>query len=510
MELFEQIRREYEHGAGTIKGVARKLGVHRRMVREAIANAIPPVKKRPERERPRLGPAREFIDGVLETDRKAPRKQRHTAHRIWVRLRKERPEIEVAECTVRRYVRQRKREMGLKGGETFVPQSYRWGHEAQVDWYEAWADLGGERQKLFVFCMRSMASGGAFHKVYPHTTQQAFLEAHELAFQYFGGTFELLRYDNLSSAVKKILRGQRREENERFIAFRSHWGFESDFCNPGRGNEKGGVEGEQGYFRRNYLVPLPEARDLEHLNELLREGSKEEEQRVIAGRAQSIGAALAIEREHLRSLAGEGFDLAAVSFPIVNSSGTVNVLTNFYSAPLTPGTKVEAKAYAAYVEIWREGRCVARHERCFSRQQKVLNLEHYLDVLAKKPGALAGSMPLEQWRAQGRWPESFDRFWENLQQRRGRQDGTRAMIDVLLLGRQHGYDPMRRAIEQALTLGGSDVAVIRYLLERERAEQRTPAVALEIGWLDRYERPLPNLQDYDRLLTATGAAERIQ
>lgn len=510
MELFEQIRREYEHGVGTIKGVARKLGVHRRMVREAIASAIPPARKRPVRERPKLGLATDFIDGILESDRKAPRKQRHTAHRIWGRLRKEMPEIEVVESTVRRYVRQRKREMGLKGGETFVPQSYRWGHEAQVDWYEAWAELDGERQKLFVFCMRSMASGGAFHQTYPHATQQAFLEAHELAFHYFGGTFVLLRYDNLSSAVKKILRGQRREENERFIAFRSHWGFQSDFCNPARGNEKGGVEGEQGYFRRNHLVPLPQARDLEHLNELLREGSKEEEQRVIAGRAQSIGAAMTIEREHLRPLTEEGFDLAAVSFPVVNSSGTVNVLTNFYSTPLTPGTKVEAKAYAAYVEIWREGRCVAHHERCFSRQQKVLNLEHYLDVLANKPGALAGSMPLEQWRTQGRWPESFDRFWGNLQQRRGRQDGTRAMIDVLLLGRQHGYEPVRRAVEQALSLGGSDVAIIRYLLELERSEQHAPAMALQVGWLDQYERPLPNLQDYDRLLTATGGAERIQ
>jgi len=116
---------------------------------------------------------------------------------------------------------------------------------------------------------------------------------------------------------------------------------------------------------------------------------------------------MAIEREHLRPLAEEGFDLAAVSFPKVNSSGTVNVLTNFYSAPLPPGTPVAAKTYAAYVEIWQEGRCVARHERCFGRQQKVLNLEHYLDALAKKPGALAGSMALEQWRAQGRWPAAF-------------------------------------------------------------------------------------------------------
>lgn len=509
MELFEQIRREYEYGVGTIKGVAKKFRVHRRMVREAIANAVPPARKTPVREKPKLGPAIEFIDGILEADRKAPRKQRHTAHRIWVRLRKEMPELEVAECTVRRYLRQRKREMGLAGSETFVPQSYRWGYEGQVDWYEAWAELGGEKQKLCIFCMRSMASGGSFHRAYPHATQQAFLEAHEFAFHHFGGVFEVLRYDNLTSAVKKILRGRQREETERFIAFRSHWGFQSEFCNPGRGNEKGGVEGEGGYFRRNHLVPLPAARNLEDLNQLLLAAGQEEQQRVIDGRAQSIGAAMVIEREHLRRLAAEGFDLAAVSFPMVNGSGSVNVLTNFYSVPLSAGTRVQAKTYAACVEIWHEGRCVARHERCFGRRQKVLNLEHYLDVLVKKPGALAGSTPLEQWRAQGRWPESFDRFWDRLQQRRGRQDGTRAMIEILLLGREHGYQRVRQAVEQALQWGASDVGVIRYLLEMGRIEPRLAAAALEVGWLSRYERPQPSLQNYDRLLEA-NAGEVIQ
>ena len=138
--------------------------------------------------------------------------------------------------------------------------------EAQCDWYEAYAILGGERIKLQVFEMRSMASGGAYHRAYTHATQQAFLEAHERAFRYFDGVFKLLRYDNLRSAVKKILRGYRREETSRFIAFRSHWRFQSEFCNPARGNEKGGVECEGGYFRRNHWVPLPEARDLEELN----------------------------------------------------------------------------------------------------------------------------------------------------------------------------------------------------------------------------------------------------
>jgi transposase len=504
VELFEQIRREYEHGVGTIKGVARKFGVHRRMVREALGNTIPTPSRRPARARPKLGAATEFIDRILEADRRAPRKQRHTAHRIWARLRKEMPEVQVAESTVRRYVRSRKRELGLAGGETFVPQAYGWGREAQVDWYEAWDELEGEPQKVFVFCMRSMASGGAFHRAYPHASQQAFLEAHELAFQYFGGVFAVLRYDNLKSAVQRILRGFQREETQRFVAFRSHWGFESEFCNPARGNEKGGVEGEVGYFRRNHLVPLPAARDLEHLNELLLEACREDQQRVIAGRAQTIGAAMANEREYLQPLTVEGFDLAAVSFPVVNSSGCVNVLTNFYSAPVAAGTRVEARVSAAYVEIWNAGRRVAHHERCFSRQQKVLDLEHYLDVLVKKPGALAGSAPLEQWRAQGRWPESFDRFWERLRERHGRQDGTRAMIEVLQLGRVHGYECLRAVIEQALESGGSDVGVIRYLLQPRPLTATTATDAVELGWLSRYERPQPTLADYDRLLSSAS------
>jgi transposase len=197
VELFEQVRREYEFGIGTIQGVSRKFGVHRRMVREALANALPAHRKKPERKRPKLAAAIPFIDTLLEADRKAPRKQRHTARRIHQRIRAELPGCEVAESTVREYVRERKRALGLIRRETFVPQSYAWGSESQVDWYEAYADLGGERQKLQVFSLRSMASGGAFHRAYLRATQQAFLEAHELAFRYLGGVFHRQRYDNL-------------------------------------------------------------------------------------------------------------------------------------------------------------------------------------------------------------------------------------------------------------------------------------------------------------------------
>jgi transposase len=499
VELFEAIRREYEFGVGTVQGVARKLGVHRRLVREALASAVPAGRKRPQRARPTIGPLVEFIDTILLTDRQAPRKQRHTAHRIYTRITTERPECRVAEPTIRRYVRQRKAELGLLTRETFVPQSYDWGVEAQVDWYEAYADFDGERTKCQVFTMRSMASGGAFHRAYRHATQQAFLEAHELAFAHFGGVFRRLRYDNLGAAVKRVLRGSRREETARFVAFRSHWRYASEFCTPGEGHEKGGVEGEVGTFRRNHWVPVPQARDLADLNAQLLAACRANEIHTAEGQAHPIGTAMAIEREHLLPLATEGFDLSEVSFPRVDTRGRVKVRTNCYSVPVTAGTTVRATLSAATVAVWHEGCCVATHERCYGRHQEVLNLEHYLDVLERKPGALAGSTPLAQWRLLGRWPACYDTFWQGLMARLGKQAGTKEMIGLLQLGRVHGQAALQRAIDEALTLGVQDSAAVRHLLAAPHLARAQPA-ALEVGVLAIFERPQPELEAYDTLL----------
>jgi transposase len=500
VELFEEIRREYEFGAGTILGVAKKLGVHRRMVREALGNAVPSRRKKPERKRPKLAPVMPFIDAILAADRSAPRKQRHTAHRIYQRVCSELASCKVAESSIRRYVREKKAALGLAGRKVCVPQSYAWGSEGQVDWYEAYADLGGERQKLQVFSLRSMASGAAFHRAYRRATQQAFLEAHEIAFRYFGGVFHRLRFDNLTAAVKKILRGYQREETARFIAFRSHWGFAAEFCTPAEAHEKGGVEGEAGYFRRNHWVPVPQARDLEELNRQLLGACEQDQGRTIAGREQSIGMALRAEQPHLLPLAREGFDLAELSFPKVDGSGCVRVRTNFYSAPLPVDTRVQAKVYADRVEIWHEGAAVARHERCYDRQKQVLDLEHYLEVLEQKPGALAGSTPLKQWRERGRWPDEYDRYWEVLMRRQGKQAGTRQMVELLGLGKKLGYDRLQQAMSLALANGCGDVAAVRYLLTAE-ASPPPRLESFELGELARYERPLPGVQDYDQLLS---------
>jgi len=504
VELFEEIRREYEFGVGTIAGVARKVKVHRRMVREAIGSALPKPRKKTERPHSKLQAAIPFIDQILQGDRQAPRKQRHTAHRIWARLREERPDCPVAERTVREYVHDRKLALGLAAREVCVAQSYDWGVEAQVDWYEAYADLAGERTKLYVFALRSMASGAAFHGAFSNATQQAFLEAHELAFAWFGGVFHRLRYDNLASAVKKILRGQQREETSRFIAFRSHWRFAAEFCTPGEGHEKGGIESEAGYFRRNHWVPVPQALDLADLNRQLAVACRQDEQRIISSRSQTVGAAQLVERPHLLPLASEGMDLALTSFPTVNGLGCAKVRTNFYSVPLAAGIEVHAKAYASRVELWHEGNCVAHHARCYGHQQQILELEHYLDVLWRKPGALAGSTALDQQRQAGLWPVSFDQIWQALMARQGKQNGTRQMVGLLKLGQQYGRDKLQESVETALEAGCSDAAAVEHLLRQDEL-RRNGCEAVDVGALERYSRPLPVMTEYDQLLTLGGA-----
>jgi hypothetical protein len=383
VELFEQLRREYEFGVGTIKGVARKFGVHRRLVRQAVNSALPPVRTYRQRSKPVLGAVAGFIDGILEADRQAPRKQRHTARRIYRRILAEMPGHTVAESTVRNYVRDRKRALGLLIQETYVPQSYRWGGEAQ--WYEAYAELAGELTKLQVFCMRSMASGGAFHRAYlpaslsgrPRTRLPALWRCLQAA---------ALR----QSHQRGVLRGRLREETERFIALRSHWHFE--FCTSSAGHEKGGVEGENGYFRRNHWVPVPKAASLEVLNELLLMRCREDEGRLIDGRSQRVGQAMAEERDHLLALPVERFDLAEISFPIVDGGGCVRIKTNAYSTSVGPGTTVQVKVYPAHLEVWHDSRCVARHERCYSRRQQILD-----------PISMCSSANPVLWRDPRRW-----------------------------------------------------------------------------------------------------------
>jgi transposase len=271
VELFERIRRDRRVEELSIRELAVRHGVHRRTVREALASAVPPPRKAyARRYRPAMDAWAEVVDGWLLADRAVPRKQRYT-RRIWQRLLAEHG-AGLSEVTVSRYVARRRGELGLDRVELMVPQAHLPGVEAQVDFGEFAAFIGVVLVTCWLFVMRLSNSGRAFHVAFTTQAQEAFLEGHVLAFAHFAGVSALIRYDNLKPAVARLLKGRDRVESERFVALRSHYGFDSFFCRPGEdgAHEKGGVEGEIGRFRRRHLVPLPRVGSLVELNDLIK------------------------------------------------------------------------------------------------------------------------------------------------------------------------------------------------------------------------------------------------
>ncbi|MCA1698769.1 MAG: IS21 family transposase [Actinobacteria bacterium] len=364
VELFEQIRRDHDREELSIHELARRHAVHRRTVRQAFAAPLPPARKRPEgRAAPKLGAYRPLIDSWLQADREAPRKQRHTARRVWERLRDEHG-VEVSERQVRRCVRARRRALGEIVDELFVPLCHEPGAEAEVDWGEATVVIGGVATNVHLFLMRACYSGACFVQAHARETQQAFLEAHVEALEFFGGAFSMLRYDNLRSAVAKVLRGRRRVESDRFVALRSHYLYDSSFTRTGKqgAHEKGGVEGEVGRFRRSHLVPVPEVSSLAELNERLARSCVADLGRTIRGRRETVGAALSRELELLRPLPAERFDTAEHVSPRVDSKALVTVRQNQYSVPVSlAGLRVAARIGAREITLCHDGREIARH-----------------------------------------------------------------------------------------------------------------------------------------------------
>jgi len=504
VEQFEQIRRDRDREGLSIRGLAVRHGVHRRAVRQALSSPVPPAKRAPAgRPAPKLGPYRAVIDEWLRADREAPRKQRHTARRIHRRLVDEHG-VDVAEVTVRQYARARRRELGWPVGEVFVPQVHAPGAEAEVDWGEALVVLAGVQTKVHLFVMRASFSGASFFQASLVETQQAFLELHVQAFEWFGGVFPQIRFDNLASAVKKVLKGRRRVESDRFVALRSHCLFASQFTTPGLegAHEKGGVEGEVGRCRRNHLVPVPEVADLAELNAMLLAGCESDLGRRIDGRQVTVGEMWAAERPLLLALPAEPFDTCETAAPRVDAKSLVTIRQNRYSAPVAlAGLKVSARVGAREITINHAGREVARHERLHGRFHTSAQLDHYLDLLARRPGGLEHSVALAQERGRGAWPDCFDELWAALRGRYGHSDAARQMVDVVLLCRDHGPDDVALAVRGALIAGAIDgraVAVLTRRAESAPAVEAPPLTGLEPR-LRAHERPVPELTDYDQL-----------
>ncbi len=287
--------------------------VHRRTVRQALAAAEPPPRKVPARVAPKLDPAKGLIDAMLREDLGAPRKQRHTARRVLARLVDEHGFSDLTYSAVRDYVAKRRPQIWAAAGraleEAFVPQTHEPGAEGEVDFADLWIDLAGARTKVFLFTMRLSFSGKAVHRAYATQGQEAFLEGHRAAFEAFGGTPRFhIRYDNLKAAVSRVLFGRSRIESTRWVAFRSHYGFESFYCHPGveGAHEKGGVEGEGGRFRRNHLVPVPKVASMAELNALLIGYDLADEARRDRATGMRVGARLRVRGPLLRPLPPSG------------------------------------------------------------------------------------------------------------------------------------------------------------------------------------------------------------
>jgi Mu transposase, C-terminal domain len=510
VELFEAIRRDHLIYGHSVRWIARHHNVHRRTVRQALSSALPPTRKKPEREAPKLRrDLRGVIEEWLKADHEAPRKQRHTARRIHRRLVHEYG-FEGAESSVRYFVGRLRRQLGLRS-EAFVPLEHLPGQEAEVDWYEAWVQWPEGRGKVYVLQIRACYSGREFHVAFLAQTQQAFLEALVLGLEYFGGVFAQLRFDNLGSAVKKVLRGRQRQETERFVALRSHYLFEALFCLPGQqgAHEKGGVEGAVGRFRREHFVPLPQVRDLGELNEHLRRGCAADDERTVTGRRAAVWELWEQDRAALRPLPQRRFALAEVSVHRVDSFSRVQVRTNRYSVPVRlVGQRVEVQLGAGEVVVLHAGQSVARHERLAGRHGERLELDHYLELLWRKPGALERSGPLSQARAEGRWPAEYEQLWGELRRRHGQSEGTRQMVEVLMLHRLAEPYEVHAAVLEALGLGCSSGAAIGVLLRQLQRREPHHEPVEELGPLERYGRQSSApLSAYDALL---AAAEEVR
>jgi transposase len=505
VEQFEQIRRDHEREGLSIRALAERHGVHRRAVRQALESAVPPPKRTPAgRPAPKLGEYRELIDGWLVDDLDAPRKQRHTAKRVWRRLVDEHG-ARVAETTVRDYVRRRRRELGHGPREVFVPQVHAPGRTAEVDWGQAEVELGGARTRVHLFFMRSCFSAAAFSMASPVETQQAFLEGHAHAFDWFDGVFAEVRYDNLASAVKQVLKGRRRVESDRFVALRSHYLFDSVFTTPGiaGAHEKGGVEGEVGRLRRNHLVPVPAVGSIAQLNALLRDACEQDLARRIAGRPGTVAAQHALERPMLGALPDAGpFDATETAMVRVDAKALVTVRQNRYSVPVAlAGLRVGAAIGAGEIVISHQGREVARHERSHGRFAISAQLDHYLELLARKPGGLERSLALSQERDRGAWPACFDELWQALAGRYGASEAARQMVDVLVLVREHGPACVELAVRGTLAASAIDGRAVAVLARRTAAPDRPPQPLTDLdARLAAHDRPEPDLAGYDVLI----------
>jgi transposase len=469
VEIYGRVRRAVRVEGRSQRAVARDFGLSRETVRKMLQYAVPPgYQRRQPIKRPKLGPWVGVIDAILEDDKQRPAKQRHTAKRIFERL-KEDHGFTGGYTIVKDYLRSAE----LHSREMFIPLTHAPG-EAQVDFGEALVVIAGVEQKAHYLAMDLPHSDDCFVAAFPAETTEAFLEGHVRAFAYFGGVPTRILYDNSKIAVARILGGEERQKTRAFSELQSYYLFADKFGRPAKGNDKGKVEGLVGYARRNFMVPIPRVSSWEELNTHLEAESQKRRLRRLRGHAETIGERF--ERDHaaMLPLPAAPYEACEKVSARVSSLSLVRYRGNDYSVPTEYGHRqVWVKGYVHLVVIACGSEVIARHERSYERETVVFDPLHYLALLEQKTRALDQAAPLAGWQL----PECFAQLRRLLEARLKKQ-GSREYVQVLRLMETFALAEVTHAIEDALLLGTISFDAVRHLLLC-RIERRPPRLDME-------------------------------
>ena len=468
VELYARVRRACHVEGLSIRAAARVFGLHRATVRKMLRFALPPGYRRQEPpRRPKLDPFRGVIDRILAEDGTRPKKQRHTAKRIFERLRDEHG-FAGGQTIVKDYVRQQRRQ----AQEMFVPLVHPPGH-GQADFGEAQVVIGGVEQTAHFFAIDLPHSDACFVQAYPAETTEAFCEGHNAAFGFFGGVPQTMLYDNTKLAVARILGDGQRQRTRVFTELQSHYLFADRFGRPGKGNDKGHVEGLVGFARRNFFVPIPRCASYEALNAQLRGQCERRRQARLRGHTETIGERFERDRQVLLPLPAAPYDACDKRATRVSSLSLVRYRANDYSVPVAYGHRaVLVRGYVHTVLITCGATVIAQHRRSYEREALVLDPLHYLALLEQKIGALDQAAPLAGWDL----PEEFLRLRRLLEHRMGKA-GTREYVQVLRLLETFELAVVHGAIRAALQLGAVGFDAIKHLVLC-RIERRPPRLNL--------------------------------
>jgi transposase len=490
MKKWVEIRRRVLTREISKRGACKEYGLPWRTLMRILEHEEPVgyqlQKPRPKRKLDRFLP---IVHEILKQDQKAPRKQRHTAQRIFDRLVSEH-QFDGGLTIVKEAVRAWKQ----RQAEVFVPLAHRPG-EAQVDFGEVTVKLGGEQVKVALFVMTLLHSDAIFCQVFPRECTEAFQEGHKRAFEFFGGLPRRISYDNSKIAVAKIAGGRGRELTREFLRLEGHFLFEHHFCLVRRANEKGHVENLLGYARRNYLVPVPETDSLEGLNAELEQRCGEDLSRKLRGKSASKEALLAEEQAWFLTIPPKEFESRKVQPAKANSLSLVRFECNDYSVPTEYAHRdVTVIGGIEEVRLVVGDRLVARHPRHWDKERTEFNPVHYLALLERKPGALDYARPLEDWEL----PDCFG-VLRRRQETELEKHGTREFIKVLRLLEHATLPELTGAVQYALSIGANSADAVRLVLQA-RQERPFNLFCLEgRPHLKGVQIPPPNLHAYRSL-----------